>query len=255
MEKQDAKEKRKEKLQNAYEKGKIIEVKVKDCDKNLNLIVDLGDGVEGIIYRDETTLTQDEDGFVSEVSVMSKMHKRIRVKIIDIDEGRYILSKKEVELEARKWMQENLKPGMVVFGRVRSIQHYGVFVEILDGVVGLLHIEDISIARIRNPQERFTIGDKIKVAIKDYDKDTGKIVLTHKELLGTWEENVAKFQEGTEVKGIAREREKNGIFVELTPNLVGLAEHRPGIEYGQEVTVYIKKIVPDKKKIKLVIVG
>ena len=58
-----------------------------------------------------------------------------------------------------------------------------------------------------------------------------------------------------EVPGIARDREKNGIFVELKPNLVGLAEHKSGIEYGQKVTVYIKKIVLEKKRIKLVIVG
>lgn len=58
------------------------------------------------------------------------------------------------------------------------------------------------------------------------------------------------------VKGIARETEKskNGIFVELKPNLVGMAEYKENIEYGQNVEVYIKKIVPDKKKVKLIIV-
>ena len=144
---------------------------------------------------------------------------------------------------------------MVVYGRVRSMQPYGVFVEILEGVTGLLHIEDISVARTRHPSERFNIGEKIKVVIKDFDRDTGKIVLSHKELLGTWEENASLFEKGTEVWGIAREREKNGIFVELKPNLVGLAEHKSGVEYGQKVLVYIKKIVPEKQRIKLVIVG
>ena len=56
-------------------------------------------------------------------------------------------------------------------------------------------------------------------------------------------------------KVITEAREKNGIFVELRPNLVGLADHRPGVEYGQRVSVFIKKIIPEKKKIKLVIVG
>jgi len=57
------------------------------------------------------------------------------------------------------------------------------------------------------------------------------------------------------VTGIARETEKskNGIFIELTPNLVGLAEYKEGIGYGQNVNVYIKKIVPEKKKVKLLI--
>ncbi|MGN1270960.1 MAG: hypothetical protein ACI4UX_03150 [Clostridia bacterium] len=58
------------------------------------------------------------------------------------------------------------------------------------------------------------------------------------------------------VKGIAREIEKakNGIFVELRPNLVGLAEYKEGIEYGENVEVYIKKIIPEKKKVKLIII-
>ena len=58
------------------------------------------------------------------------------------------------------------------------------------------------------------------------------------------------------VKGIAREIEKakNGIFAELRPNLVGLAEYKEGIEYGENVEVYIKKIIPEKKKVKLIII-
>ena len=88
-----------------------------------------------------------------------------------------------------------------------------------------------------------------------FDTETGKIILSYKELLGTWEDNINDFREGTTVIGIARAREKNGIFVELRPNLVGLADHKPGIEYGEHVSVFIKKIIPEKKKIKLVIVG
>lgn len=92
--------------------------------------------------------------------------------------------------------------------------------------------------------------------VKSIDKEAKKIFLSYKETLGTWEDNAKKFTEGTVVKGIARETEKgkNGIFVELTPNLVGLAEYKDGIEYGQDVNVYIKKIIPDKKKVKLLII-
>jgi len=57
------------------------------------------------------------------------------------------------------------------------------------------------------------------------------------------------------VRGVARETEKskNGIFIELTPNLIGLAEYKENIEYGQDLEVYVKKIIPEKKKIKLLI--
>ena len=125
-----------------------------------------------------------------------------------------------------------------------------------NGVVGLLHIEDISVSRIKSPEERFKIGQNIKVMIKSVDKDLNRIELTHKELLGTWDENIAEYQEGEKVQGIIKEveKQKNGIFVELKPNLVGLAEYKEGYEYGQTVDVYIKKIVKDKKKVKLLIV-
>lgn len=99
------------------------------------------------------------------------------------------------------------------------------------------------------------MGQDIKVIVKDIDKENNRVSFTYKELLGTWEDNIKEFKQGTVVKGIAREteKEKNGIFIELKPNLVGLAEYKDNIEYGQDVNVYIKKIIPEKKKVKLLI--
>jgi len=135
------------------------------------------------------------------------------------------------------------------------MRKFGAFIDI-GGIVGLLHIEDISISRIKSPEERFFIGQKIKVMIKSIDNETGRIVLTHKELLGNWEENIQDFTEKTVVEGTVKEPDsfKNGLFIELKPNLVGLAEYKDGFRYGQKVKVYIKKIIKDKKKIKLLIV-
>ena len=92
--------------------------------------------------------------------------------------------------------------------------------------------------------------------IKSIDRENNKIVLSYKELLGNWEENIQEYQEKMVVKGIVKEPDKykNGIFIELKPNLVGLAEYKEGLEYGQKVDVYIKKIIKDRKKIKLLIV-
>ena len=80
--------------------------------------------------------------------------------------------------------------------------------------------------------------------------------MSYKELLGIWDDNVKDFEEKQVVDGIVKETDKfkNGIFVELKPNLVGLAEYKEGFSYGQKVKVYIKKIIKDKKKIKLLIV-
>ncbi len=77
-----------------------------------------------------------------------------------------------------------------------------------------------------------------------------------KNCFGDWDYNVKDFKEKSVVKGIIKETEKykNGIFVELKPNLVGLAEYKEGYKYGQKVNVFIRKIIKDKKKIKLIIV-
>ena len=146
--------------------------------------------------------------------------------------------------------------GQIVEGVVTNIKPYGAFVRLDNGSTGLLYIEDISVARMKDPGERLRIGQKTKFMVKSIDRGSSRIFLSYKELLGSWEDNAKKFTEGTTVKGIVRETEKskNGIFVELAPNLVGLAEYKDGIEYGQNVDVYIKKIIPDKKKVKLLIV-
>ena len=127
-----------------------------------------------------------------------------------------------------------LKEGMIVNGIVKSVQPYGAFVEMENGKVGLLHIENISVARIKTPLERFKIGQNIKVVIKSIDEETNRITLSYKELLGTWQENIKEFNEGDIVTGIARQIEKN--------------------KYGENVVVNIKKIIPEKKKIKLTII-
>ena len=141
-------------------------------------------------------------------------------------------------------------------GIVKNIRPFGAFVEIGGGMVGLLHIEDISVSRIKTPEERLYVGQKINVMVKSIDREKERICLSYKELLGNWEENVQELQEKTIVDGIIKEADKykNGIFVELKPNLVAMAEYQEGLHYGQKVKVLIKKIIKSKRKIKVVIV-
>lgn len=161
-------------------------------------------------------------------------------------------------MEYTKWnqIQENLEKDMILEGKVKNIKPYGAFIEVEQGIVGLLPIEDISISRIRSPYDRFQIGDELKVKVKQVDRQKGQVTFSHKELLGTWEENIQKLKEGTKTVGIVRdaEKNKNGIFVELEPNLVGMVEYTDDIEYGQKVDVYVKKIIPEKRKVKLAII-
>lgn len=159
-------------------------------------------------------------------------------------------------LESKDKQIEKLEEGQIVEGIVTGIKPYGAFIKLENDLSALVHIENMSVARIKSPLERLKIGQKANFVVKSIDRGKNRIFLSYKELLGTWEDNVKKFEEGSTVKGIARETEKskNGIFIELTPNLVGLAEYKDGIEYGQNVNVYIKRIIPEKKKVKLVIV-
>ena len=150
----------------------------------------------------------------------------------------------------------NLKPGMIINGIVKNIKPYGAFIEIKNGVTGFLRIDDISISRMKTPTERFKIGQNVKIMVKSIEEEKNRINFTYKELLGNWDENVQLYKEKSFVKGIVKgsDKFKNGLFIELTPNLVGMAEYQEGYNYGQEVNVYIKKILKDKKKIKLEII-
>ncbi|MBQ8884420.1 MAG: 30S ribosomal protein S1, partial [Oscillospiraceae bacterium] len=116
----------------------------------------------------------------------------------------------------------------------------------------LIPIDAISVSRIAHPSDRYTNGQNIRVIVKS--NENGRICLTHKELLGTWTENAELFQSGETVSGIVRSVESYGVFVELAPNLAGLAEPFPNAKVGQSASVYIKAIIPEKMKVKLIIV-
>ncbi len=245
-------------LNEALSSGEILQGYVKNCDSNYNLHIDLGNNIKGIIPRNEVEeINTDEFGFCNPNICKNKVNNFVQFKVKEIyNNENVLLSRRNVQKQALEWAKKELEPGMIVNGIIRNMRNFGAFVEIGGGVVGLLHIEDISISRIKSPEERFYIGQKINVMIKSIDKEESKIVLSYKELLGNWEDNIKEYDEKTVVEGIVKETDKykNGIFIELKPNLVGLAEYKQGLEYGQKVKVYIKKIIKDRKKIKLLIV-
>ncbi len=238
-------------------KESIMQGIVKECDESCNLHIYLGKGITGIVPKDEVegiNIKQDEQA--KENICRGKIHKYIQFKIKDIKENTPILSRKEVQKEALNYIIKNYKIGQSLKGIVKNITPYGAFIEIGGGIVGLAHIEDLSVARIKTPYERLKIGQKINVTLKNVDKETKRISLSYKENFGTWEENANKFKEGEKTKGIVRETEKNknGIFVEITPNLVGMVEYQEGLEYGKRIDVLIKKIDYNRKKVKLIVV-
>ena len=99
-----------------------------------------------------------------------------------------------------------------------------------------------------------TVGQSILAADRTVEPENRRISLTHRELLGTWAQNAALFSVGETVRGVVRSIEPYGVFIELTPNLSGLAEPRADLRPGMAVSVYIKSILPQRMKVKLTII-
>ncbi len=243
-------------LKEALLRGKVVENRVSLCDTNHNLIVDFG-FMKGVVKREDGAIGIDT-GETRDIALISRVNKPISFFVKGFykdSEGKPIalLNRKEVQELARDEFITNLTSGDVIDGIITHIESFGCFVDIGAGIVALLPIDSISISRISHPKDRFKVGQSIKAIVKSISED-GKITLTHKELLGTWEENAERFQIGETVSGIIRSVEEYGVFIELTPNLAGLAEYSPDVKVGQQASVYIKNIIPEKMKIKLIIV-
>ena len=243
-------------IKEEYYSGKIIEARATVCDKDHNLHVDLG-VMKGIIPREEGAMGI-EDGSVRDIAIISRVNKPVMCRVIDFKtdergETVAILSRRSVQLDCMRDYISKLIPGSVIDAVVTHMEPLGVFAVIGAGISALMPIDSISVSRIPHPSARFTPGEKIRAVVKSIDEN-GRITLSYKELLGTWEENAAEFRAGETVPGIIRSVERYGIFVELKPNLAGLAEYVPGVEPGQHASVYIKNLIPERMKIKLIIV-
>lgn len=232
-----------------------LEQRATFCDCNHNLHIDFG-FIHGIIPKDECA-TGIKEGTTKDIAIISRVNKPVRFIIKEISETGNkkiaILSRLDVQ---KSFLNEHLPtiiPGDIIDARVTHLESFGVFCDIGCGINALLPIDNISVSRIPHPGARFAVGDDIKVVVKAFD-ESGRVILTHKELLGTWEENAAYFNVGETVSGIIRSIENYGIFVELTPNLSGLAEYTDEVVNGQQASVFIKSIIPEKMKFKLIIV-
>ena len=245
-----------ENLFEAKDNGQIIEAPVILCDKEHNLHVNLG-CMKGIIPREEGAIGISE-GSVRDIALISKVGKPVQFLIEGFKLNNYgdlyaVLSRKKVQQKCLAEYADLLNPGDIIEAKVTHLERFGAFVDIGAGVNSLIPIDMLSISRISHPRERVCEGQELRLLVRN--KREGKITLSLRELLGTWQENAACFTVGETVKGIVRSIESYGIFIELAPNLAGLAEYTPEVRSGQAVSVYIKAIMPDKMKVKLSIIG
>lgn len=234
----------------------VLEAPVIMCDAAHNLVVNLG-CMKGIIPRSEGAIGITE-GYTRDIALISRVGKTVCFTVTSItadENGRpyALLSRSEAQTICRDYLLTNLKIGDIINAKITHLESFGAFCDIGCGNIALLPIDAISVSRISHPKDRFYLGENIKAVIKNIAPD-GKITLSHKELLGTWEENACLFAPGQTVTGVVRSVEDYGIFVEITPNLAGLAEPRANTLVGQQASVYIKSIIPEKMKIKLIII-
>ena len=243
-------------LERAMNEGVILEAMAVRCDNTFRLTVELG-CMRGYIEREDVMLTHGEEA-VRDIAVITRVGKAVCFKVMGFftEGGRRVarLSRREAQRECYEAFLCDLIPGDVIDAKVTHLESFGAFVDVGCGIVSLLSIDCISVSRISHPSDRFRVGDRIRVVIKSLEPDTGRIFVSHKELLGTWEQNAALFEAGQTVAGTVRSIEPYGVFIELTPNLTGLAERKEGIRENTPVSVFIKSISPERMKIKLVII-
>lgn len=245
-------------LQTYCAEGRMLEVYIERCDSAHNLHGTLF-GCPAVIERAEA-ISPRISGAHKEISVLSLVGKRVCCAITDIETDSsgnttLHLSRRRIQEDALAYLLSALQPGDLLPAVITSMSTIGVFADIGCGVIALLPIQQISVSRIRHPRERFSLHQQIPVLIDRIDPAGPRFLLSHKELLGTWEENAAAFHPGETVTGIVRGIKPYGIFIELAPNLTGLAETEEPYSEGQRVSVLIKTIADKTHKIKLHIIA
>ena len=241
-------------IQEAMDQREILEAPVLRCDAAHNLHVRFR-GYEGLIPRSEA-ISPLVSGADREIAILSRVGHSVQFVITSLaitgaGKPLLLLSRRAAQERALSFLLENCPPGAVLRGKISRLERFGAFVDIGAGVVGLLPLDHISVARITHSSQRFTAGQNILCAVAAVDRAALRFTLTHKELLGTWLENAALFAPGETVTGRVRGVKDYGMFVELTPNLSGLSDCFEGAGENDAVSVFIKSIRPEQMKIKL----
>ena len=212
-------EAQKQVIMSKLEKGQILEGTVKNI-TSYGVFVDLG-GVDGLIH-----ITDLSWGRVNHPEEIVALDQKINVVILDFDEAKKRIALGLKQLTAHPWeaLDQNLKVGDKVKGRVVVMADYGAFVEIAPGVEGLIHVSEMSWSQhLRSAQEFMKVGDEVEAVILTLDRDERKMSLGIKQLTpDPWENIETKYPVGTKTTAKVRNFTNFGVFVEIEEGIDGL---------------------------------
>lgn len=238
-------------LREAEKKEIILEGICIKCDRENNLKIKLGN-IIGIIPYDELSNGADHMRISEAWTMVNKPVQFLVERIESGDSYGVVLSRKRAMNIVREEIWGKLKLGDYVSGTIKVIDSEKAMVDIGCGNLAVLSKDDVCDVKLDNILERFHVGEEIEARIKDKDKNN--IFISTKEFWEIWDKNIKDIEEGTFVSGVIKNKISNGVLIELNEHVRGIANYYKGTSYGDVVTVYIKKIDPVKKRIKVEIV-
>ena len=240
-------------LREAMENQTVLEGLAIRCDARRDLTVRFG-GYEGVIPRADG-IHPAISGAERDIALLSRVGKPtcFTVTGIETDGGgrpHFTLSRRAAQEQAIAYLLEHGAPGAVLPARVTHLESFGAFVDLGCGFTSLIPLENLSVSRVSHPSDRFRAGQDILAAVTGVDA----VEVIEGRVLRVADCLPFEIAPGSAVPGIVRGVKEYGIFIELAPNLTGLAEWRGDVSPGDAVSVYIKSIRPDTRKIKLQII-
>ncbi len=243
-----------------YPEGKKVEGRVVSL-TNFGAFVELEPGVEGLIHVSELSWTKR----IKHPRDMLSIGDKVEVVVLGVDEEnrRISLSLKQVEPNPWDVLVEQFSEGMVIEAPVKTVTDFGVFVEVMEGIDGFIHVSDLSWGRIKHPGDLYKPGDTIQAAILKIDREKEKLALGVKQLTpDPWLSVPEKYPVGSVVTGKVSNVTDFGVFLELEEGVEGLI-HVSEIsdkkvktpvgmfEPGQEVKAKVVKVEPEARRIGL----
>ncbi len=194
------------------QEGMVVKGIVKNI-TDYGAFIDLG-GIDGLLH-----ITDMSWGRVKHPNNLLTIGEEIEVKILkfDSEKERVSLGLKQVQENPWERAKENYRPGAKVSGEIVSVKDYGVFIELDDGIEGLIHVSEMSwTGKIKNPQKQFSVGERVEAQVIDVDVDNKRISLGLKQLMpNPWNDLTAKYPVGRKVKGRVKSVVDFGLFVDL----------------------------------------